>query len=68
VGSQAAQHQVWSQFFPLLREAFQLGQPNAIVLLLYLAMWLMPIETRRRIRAMLTRQGTMPKFGWKREH
>ncbi|MEB3294337.1 MAG: glycosyltransferase family A protein [Synechococcales bacterium] len=56
VGSQAAQSRVRSQFIPLLKEAFQQGKPNAIVLLLYLAMWLLPIETRRSIRAKLTRR------------
>jgi glycosyltransferase involved in cell wall biosynthesis len=58
VGSQAAQQQQWKLFPKLLKLAFTQGKPNAIVLLLYLAMWLLPLELRRKIRAILTRKKT----------
>lgn len=55
VASQAAQ-QKQKQLFPqLLAEAFTQGQPNLIILILYVAMWLLPLELRRKIRAQLTR-------------
>jgi glycosyltransferase involved in cell wall biosynthesis len=56
VGSQAAKNREWSQFWPILREAIGQGSPTPISLVLYLLMWLMPIELRRSIRAKLTRQ------------
>jgi glycosyltransferase involved in cell wall biosynthesis len=56
VGSQAAKNREWSQFGPILREAISQGRPTPISLVLYLAMWLMPMELRRSIRAKLTRQ------------
>jgi glycosyltransferase involved in cell wall biosynthesis len=56
VGSQAAQQQQWKLFPKLLKLALTQGKPNAIVLLLYLAMWLLPLELRRKIRAILTRK------------
>lgn len=56
VGSQAAQQQQWNLFPKLLKLALTQGKPNAIVLLLYLAMWLLPLELRRKIRAILTRK------------
>ena len=58
VGSQAAQQQQWPLFPKLLKLSLTQGKPNAIVLLLYLAMWLLPLELRRKIRAMLTRKKT----------
>ncbi len=54
VGSQAAKQQQWPLFPQLLTEAFTQGKPNAVVLILYLAMWLLPLELRRKIRAQLT--------------
>jgi glycosyltransferase involved in cell wall biosynthesis len=56
VGSQAAKSREWSQFWPILREAIGQGRPTPISLVLYLAMWLMPMDLRRSIRAKLTRQ------------
>jgi GT2 family glycosyltransferase len=56
VGSQAAKQQQWSLFPKLLTEALTQGKPNAPVLILYLAMWLLPLELRRKIRAQLTRK------------
>ena len=56
VGSQAAQQKQWKLFPKLLKLALTQGKPNAIVLLLYLAMWLLPLELRRKIRAILTRK------------
>lgn len=56
VGSQAARDRDWSQFWPLLREAVTEGKPLPIGFLLYLAMWLMPIELRRTLRSRFTRK------------
>ncbi len=56
VGSQAAKQQQWPLFPKLLTEALTQGKPNATVLILYLAMWLLPLELRRKIRAQLTRK------------
>lgn len=56
VGSQAAQQKQWKLFPKLLKLALTQGKPNAIVLFLYLAMWLLPLELRRKIRAFLTRK------------
>ncbi len=56
VGSQAAKQQQWSMFPKLLTQALTQGKPNAIVLILYLAMWLLPLELRRQIRTRLTRK------------
>jgi glycosyltransferase involved in cell wall biosynthesis len=60
VGSQAAKNREWSQFWPILREAIGQGSPPLMSLVLYLAMWLMPIELRRSIRAKLTRTKRTP--------
>jgi glycosyltransferase involved in cell wall biosynthesis len=56
VGSQAAAQQKWGLFPQLLKLAWTEGKPNAIVLCLYLAMWFLPLELRRKIRARFTRQ------------
>lgn len=55
VGSQAAHQRQWQQFPKLLTEALRHGKPKPIELLLYVAMWLFPVELRRQIRAQLTR-------------
>lgn len=56
VGAQAAQESAWQEFLPLLMEAVKLGKPQLIDLLLYLGLWLIPQETRRSLRALLTKQ------------
>jgi glycosyltransferase involved in cell wall biosynthesis len=56
VGSQAARNRDWQQFWPLLREAMTLGKPLPIGFLLYLVMWLMPMELRRSLRSRLSRK------------
>jgi glycosyltransferase involved in cell wall biosynthesis len=56
VGSQAAKQQQWHLFPKLLTQALTQGKPNTPVLLLYLAMWLLPLELRRKIRTRLTRK------------
>jgi glycosyltransferase involved in cell wall biosynthesis len=55
VGAQAAAQGSTELFWPLLREAMTLGRPRWIELLLYLAMWGIPVERRRTIRAFLTK-------------
>lgn len=60
VGSQAAKQQQWAMFPKLLTQALTQGKPNAIVLILYLIMWLLPLELRRTIRTHLTRQKPSP--------
>lgn len=56
VGAQAAQERAWKEFLPLLSEAIKLGKPQFIDFLLYLGLWLIPQETRRSFRALLTKQ------------
>ncbi len=56
VGSQAAKQKQWGMFPKLLTQALTQGKPNAAVLILYLAMWLLPLELRRKIRTRLTRK------------
>ena len=55
VGSQAAYQREWSEFLPLLQEAVSHGKPKAIDFLLYLAMWLVPRDTRRSVRGLLSK-------------
>jgi glycosyltransferase involved in cell wall biosynthesis len=55
VGAQAAAQGAHHLFWPLLREALTLGKPRAIEVLLYLAMWGIPVERRRSIRAFLSK-------------
>ncbi|KJH72561.1 glycosyltransferase family 2 protein [Aliterella atlantica] len=57
VGAQAAQERAWQEFLPLLSEAI-LGKPQLIDFLLYFGLWLIPQETRRSIRALLTKQSS----------
>lgn len=61
VGAQAAAQASREMFWPLLQEAYQLGRPKPLELLLYLAMWAVPMEQRRTIRAFLTRKRSAQK-------
>ncbi len=61
VGAQAAAQGSTTLFWPLLREAVTLGRPRWIELLLYFAMWGIPMERRRTIRACLTKRAIAPK-------
>lgn len=56
VSSEASLQGEWSAFVPLLSEAVRLGQPTPIPLLLYMGNWLIPQQTRRLIRALLTKR------------
>ncbi len=56
IGAQASQEGEWQEFLPLLSEAIKLGKPQFIDFLLYLGIWLIPQETRRSFRALLTKQ------------
>jgi glycosyltransferase involved in cell wall biosynthesis len=61
VGAAAAREGDRRAFWVLLREAVSVGQPKAIDWLLYLSMWVIPQEQRRRLRAVLSRQPKAPK-------
>jgi glycosyltransferase involved in cell wall biosynthesis len=56
VGAQMAAQGSREMFWPLLREAIRLGRPKPMELLLYLGMWGIPMEQRRKIRAFLTKK------------
>lgn len=58
VAPQASNAGDWKSFWPLLKEAIQFGRPRQIDVLLYLGMWLIPQESRRWLRAALTRRQT----------
>lgn len=56
VGPRAAQEGEWNSFLPLLWESMRLGNPKPVDFLLYFGMWLIPQETRRSLRALLSKQ------------
>lgn len=56
VGAQASQAGAWREFLPLLLEAIELGKPQLIDFLLYFGVWLIPQETRRSFRALMSKQ------------
>lgn len=56
VAAQAAQEGEWQEFLPLLSEATKHGKPQLIDYLLYLGLWLIPQDTRRSFRALLSKQ------------
>ena len=56
VAAQASQAGEWQEFLPLLLEAIKLGKPQLIDFLLYLGIWLIPQETRRSFRALLSKK------------
>ena len=56
VGAQASLEGEWREFLPLLSEAIKFGKPQLIDFLLYLGLWLIPQETRRYFRALLSKQ------------
>jgi glycosyltransferase involved in cell wall biosynthesis len=56
IGSDAARLGDCEAFQPLLRAAFQHGQPSAMDLLTYLAHWLIPEGPKRRIAAAFARR------------
>ena len=56
VGAQASLEGEWREFLPLLSEAIKFGKPQLIDFLLYLGLWLIPQETRRSFRALLSKQ------------
>lgn len=51
LASQASRQREWTAFMPLLREMYRCGEPKAIDLFLYLGMWFMPQNLRRKVRA-----------------
>ena len=55
MGSDEARQAHWDAFLPLLREAFQHGQPALIDLLSYLAHWLLPESVKRQLAAFFAR-------------
>ncbi len=56
VSSKAAIVGDWKAFWPLLWEALRQGSPTPVDLCLYLGMWLIPPQTRRWLRNLLTRE------------
>jgi hypothetical protein len=56
VSSRAALARDWQAFWPLLWEAIHLGKPRTKDLCLYLGMWLIPPDTRRWLRTLLTKK------------
>jgi glycosyltransferase involved in cell wall biosynthesis len=60
VGAQIAAQGAREMFWPLLWEAYRLGRPKPMELLLYLGMWGIPMEQRRAIRAFLTKKRSAP--------
>jgi len=56
VSSRAAQTHDWKAFWILLAEAIRQGSPKPADLCLYLGMWLIPPQTRRWLRHVLTRK------------
>jgi glycosyltransferase involved in cell wall biosynthesis len=56
VSARAARTQDWKAFWLLLWEAFRQGSPKFADLCLYLGMWLIPPQTRRWLRNVLTRK------------
>ena len=51
VASEASKQRQWKAFGPLLREMVRFGAPRTIDYLLYLGMWLVPEDMRRKGRA-----------------
>ncbi len=51
----AAAERDWSAFWPLLSEAIRYGSPRLFDLLLYGAMWLIPLQVRHGVRALLAK-------------
>lgn len=56
VSARAAQTHDWKAFWLLLGEAIRQGSPKPADLCLYFGMWLMPPQTRRWLRHVLTRK------------
>jgi glycosyltransferase involved in cell wall biosynthesis len=56
VGAAAAREGDRQAFWILLRESVRVGKPKSIDWLLYLSMWLVPQEQRRKLRALLMRK------------
>jgi len=63
MGSDEARQGYWDAFLPLLREAFQHGQPALIDLLSYLAHWLLPEGVKRQLAAFFARYRTSKRPG-----
>jgi len=55
VGPQAARQSDWQAFWPLLGEMFRGGSPRTIDVMMYFAMWFIPQNIRRKIRAICTK-------------
>lgn len=56
VSARAALGRDWKAFLPLLWEATRRGKPKPADISLYLGMWLIPQDTRRWLRALLTKE------------
>ena len=57
VSSRAALVGDWKAFWILLREAIRQGSPTVADVCLFLGMWLIPPQTRHRLRSLLFREG-----------
>jgi glycosyltransferase involved in cell wall biosynthesis len=56
LSSQAAYQGEWGAFAPLLWEMYRFGEPRVFDLLLYMGMWFIPQDVRRRVRAVLKKK------------
>jgi glycosyltransferase involved in cell wall biosynthesis len=50
----------WQAFVPILREAFIHGRPNAVQLVRYVCMWLLPPSVRQKVRLAVQRNRCAP--------
>jgi hypothetical protein len=50
----------WEAFVPILTEAFVHGHPNAVQLVRYVCMWLLPPRVRQKIRLAVQRNRCAP--------
>lgn len=55
VGPRAAKERDYKAIVPLLWQAFRHGAPSGLLLLFFVAVWLIPEESRKRLRASLRR-------------
>jgi glycosyltransferase involved in cell wall biosynthesis len=55
VGPRAAKERDFSAIWPLLSQAFRYGKPRAVLLLFFVAVWLLPQDARKQVRLRLRR-------------
>jgi len=63
-GPRAADERAYSAFLPLLLKAFSSGSPRIVHLLAYMAFWVLPKYSRRRLRASFSTRRISS--GWRR--